>query len=554
MTTAALFFEPTAYTTRGEKLMGRQSTGESFLRAFFQHTPPGDMVVQVSTPAHVGLFAEAAKAHGRQETIHGAFRGNLGALTHAGTLYVPGPNIASMAWGRALHGSSAWSLCGITYTLSSAEAMDAVTDLLTAPVEPWDALICISSVARDVVQRLWQVQAQFLQQRLGAQRFVMPQLPVIPLGIHTADFDISTAERARARQRFGVDANTHVVLFAGRLSFHAKAHPLAMYQALEHATAHLAPGERIVLIECGRHPNADVARAYATAAGVACPGVQVLALDGREADNYRQAWAAADVFCSLSDNIQETFGLTPIEAMACGLPVVVSDWDGYKDTVRDGIDGFRIPTLMPAAGMGADLAGRHALGVDNYDMYCGHTCSFVAVDVAAAARAFSRLFASPALRRQMGDAGRQRAREVFDWAVIMPRYLELWAQLGEIRAQRASGQQRARHHPWPARMDPFELFASFPSGALERTTVLALACPDAETAINRVRAFMQLDMVSFADALLPRIEAVEPLLRRCEAGPMTAVQIVDAVPAADQARAQRSLAWLLKLGVLRIAG
>ena len=50
---------------------------------------------------------------------------------------------------------------------------------------------------------------------------------------------------------------------------------------------------------------------------------------------------------SLSDNMQETFGLTPIEAMAAGLPSVVSDWDGYRDTVQHREHGFRIPTLAP---------------------------------------------------------------------------------------------------------------------------------------------------------------------------------------------------------------
>ena len=74
------------------------------------------------------------------------------------------------------------------------------------------------------------------------------------------------------------------------------------------------------------------------------------------------------MFCSLSDNIQETFGIVPIEAMAAGLPVVVSDWDGYKDTVRHGVDGFRISTCMPQAGLATDLALRHALEVDTYDM------------------------------------------------------------------------------------------------------------------------------------------------------------------------------------------
>ena len=48
-----------------------------------------------------------------------------------------------------------------------------------------------------------------------------------------------------------------------------------------------------------------------------------------------ELWAAADVFLSLVDNIQETFGITPLEAMAAGLPVVASDWDGYRYTMRD---------------------------------------------------------------------------------------------------------------------------------------------------------------------------------------------------------------------------
>ena len=61
-------------------------------------------------------------------------------------------------------------------------------------------------------------------------------------------------------------------------------------------------------------------------------------------------WSAADVFTSLSDNIQESFGLTPIEAMASGLPVLVSDWDGYRDTVTHGAEGLVVPTVMPPAG------------------------------------------------------------------------------------------------------------------------------------------------------------------------------------------------------------
>ena len=41
--------------------------------------------------------------------------------------------------------------------------------------------------------------------------------------------------------------------------------------------------------------------------------------------------AASDMFISLADSYQETFGLTPIEAMASELPVVASNWNGYRN-------------------------------------------------------------------------------------------------------------------------------------------------------------------------------------------------------------------------------
>ncbi len=49
------------------------------------------------------------------------------------------------------------------------------------------------------------------------------------------------------------------------------------------------------------------------------------------------------IFTSPIDNIQETFGLTPVEAMACGVPRLSSDWDGYRDTGLEK-QGFLIKT------------------------------------------------------------------------------------------------------------------------------------------------------------------------------------------------------------------
>jgi alpha-maltose-1-phosphate synthase len=47
---------------------------------------------------------------------------------------------------------------------------------------------------------------------------------------------------------------------------------------------------------------------------------------------------------------KETFGQAPVEAMAAGLPVVVTDWVGFRGAVRHGLDGMLVPTLMAPSG------------------------------------------------------------------------------------------------------------------------------------------------------------------------------------------------------------
>ena len=146
--------------------------------------------------------------------------------------------------------------------------------------------------------------------------------------------------------------------------------------------------------------------------------------------------------------------------MARGLPVVVSDWDGYRDSVRDGVDGFRIPTVMPAPGGGADLARHYALGFNAYDQYCACTSQLIGVDIEATANALRRLFLSVPLRRQMGVVGAERVHNLLDWSVIIPQYQALWAELAGLRSH--AEKSPARPHPWPARNGPLRRVCGIP--------------------------------------------------------------------------------------------
>src|SRR4029077_15034949 len=135
-----------------------------------------------------------------------------------------------------------------------------------------------------------------------------------------------------------------------------------------------------VLVIAGQAHTEAMMALFRSGLATFCPDVRTVFVDGKDAGAYRGAWAGADLFISLADSIQETFGITPLEAMAAGLPALVSDWDGYKDTVRDGLDGLRIRTWAPQPGGGAAIGVGYETGALSYEQYLARSNTAVAVD------------------------------------------------------------------------------------------------------------------------------------------------------------------------------
>ena len=547
------YFHPDAYTTKGRKVMGRHVAGESFLKGYLNHGRCENFAIQVESVKHSKIFDHFLGECGKNMTYKTYDRfSTCTDQFYKGVVFYPGPGLAEWSKFRSFSGDNLWSICGVTHTISSHAAMDSIANLVSSPVQPWDALVCTSDAVKCSVNELLLSQVDYLRHRLRATQFPLPQLPVIPLGVDTKKFTPPTLdEKQRVREIFGIGAIEIVCLFVGRLSFHAKANPLAMYRAIEEAA--IQSGMSVVLLECGWFYNSHIEDSFTEARRLSCPSVRTIFVDGLDPNSAKAAWSAADIFCSLVDNIQETFGITPVEAMAAGLPVVVSDWNGYKDTVRDGVDGFRVPTLAPASTPSQSLHCAYAAGQIDYDSYLGLISLQVSIDHRRLVQALRLLFDSRELRIEMSENALNRARNVYDWSNIIPKYEQLWAHLDDRRLakQKASYSSKVLYSA-PERPDPFHFFANYPTKSLALDDDIKIAhysdCVD-DHLIDRYKETIALKMFSSYLPSLLTPSQVEKLFSLIQSGCASAADISSSLES-EPSLVLRTVAFLIKIGFL----
>ncbi len=543
----AIYYASDAYKIGQNQIMGRRVAGNSFLKAYFEYINSTEFWVYSRTKAEAEEFFSLARKIGRKEEVKFINYNNPAALKEADILFYPGPDIYKQSNNRSFFKDNSWSICGITHTTSSAQVMESIKSLVTSPVNQWDAVICTSQAVKSNVNKILDIEEENLRNRLKATQFIRPQLPVIPLGIDTDDFKFTKEDRINARKNFHIDENEFVVLYVGRLSFHAKANPFPMYKSLE--TVANKSNRKLVLIECGWYANKGIQDAFIQAANKLCPNIKVLRVDGSQNDLKLKSFAAADLFCSLSDNIQETFGITPIEAMAAGLPVIVSDWNGYKDTVRDGLDGYRIPTLMPPPGYGSDLALRYAMDIDNYDMYIGNISNLISINSSLLNNALYQILTNDKLRIDMANNARKRVIDNFDWSKIIPKYEKLWSDLNTARKKSSN-----INYMYTSSIDPFLGFYSYPTNIISRHSVISLIESSIDKTIKKLKIAKDLYIVNYSRYTLPGDTLLIKLINNInqEGKNKTVEMIKEEFRELGIIELTRILLWLHKFDIIKI--
>jgi glycosyltransferase involved in cell wall biosynthesis len=536
-----LFYHPDGYRVAREDLKGRHSAGEAFLSAFLDRAS-GDVFGLCADKQGAEAFSKTVAAHKRGLKPQAVTRGDVSVLRRQGLLNLPHPDIATEARLRNFLGDDSYAVCGVTHTISSHQILNCVADLAVAPVQPWDALICTSRAVHASLSSVLETTEEHLRARLGAAKFTRPLMPVIPLGVHARRFTRKDSDRVRWRQKLGLSPDTVAILFFGRLSVHAKASPFQLAQAAELAAAR--GKHKLAIIWCGWFSNDFQRKVFMETVPAMAPSVSFHHVDGRDEDARFSVWAAADIFSSLSDNIQESFGLTVIEAMAAGLPVVVSNWNGYREALEDGVNGLMVDSYLPQAQL-AETAYRYISGVDNYDFYIGGLSQFCFVDVEQTATALSRLAGSEALRKQLAAAARATVERNFDWAVVMPRYEELWREQSQRLAQ-ARGKQPASS-AWKM-LDPAYVFKGYASRRLDGASRLA---PGPYFA--RWEEFAgQPGVVVHPQVLAGRADFQALRALFADGKPRSVDDLLAAVAEPNRPAVWRTLHWAIKVGLLAL--
>lgn len=329
-------------------------------------------------------------------------------------------------------------------------------EMAVAGATEGDALVCATQASQKVassLMRLLTSRGYFNHEMLRCS----VQTPLIPMAVDCSEFQ---GPKEESRRRLGWDPDEIVLLFLARFELNGKCDlgPLLLaFSRLKRSCRHPI---RLVLAGADRDNVTSSIKQFASELG--CAEAVVIYPNPLHEEKIRLL-RAGDIFVLPGDGVAESFGLAVVEAMAAGLPCVVSDWDGYRTTVVHGTTGFLIPTMW--AELGPCIDAFDNLGLDPASILAATTL----VDNDALDHYLRLLIDNRDLRQRMGAESQRRAFTYFDWPVVVTQYDELFDTLRDQRGHRSA---RSESHRSAASIQKW--FDSYPARILELDESLSI--------------------------------------------------------------------------------
>lgn len=321
--------------------------------------------------------------------------------------------------------------CGFIHSINSVRIALALLQQCFVGLSEADLLLCSSRAGMRTID----VYVDEINCMLPRELHYPARRVLVPLGVNIPT--ILQEAGNRLRQKLDIDHNTSFAMYFGRLSQGSKCDLGPLLVALSQL---LKRGSNLCLIIAGDDTQTQEAPRLQTLASELGCQENLKVWTNPSADEKHLLYSGADFFVSPSDNMQETFGIAVAEAMAYGLPAVVSDWDGYRDMVCDGETGFLVPTALPSYVEELRLCDCATSMLEEDSLARSTT-----LDVEVLSERMERLAVDSNLRMQMGQASRQFIEGYCSWRVVVKQYEELWEESLAIAKARNSRSPKSSH-------------------------------------------------------------------------------------------------------------
>ncbi len=375
----------------------------------------------------------------------------------------PMTEIAAMCHARNTFAPHIFPITAVNHTISYIEYAKSTLGHIWKGCTPRDGIGCTSEASRTIMQS-WYTHAR--KARALTEDWHNPQLKVIPLGVPDPELGNQQNLRQGLRQRLGLAENTALILLYGRVSLVDKMDVRPFFSALRRIRTKY-PQLSFSFYVAGSMDDDSLKEQMQELAKTWDIPFTISPNPSRELK--KELFAAADIFVSPTDNIQETFGLTLVEAAQAGLPVIASDWNGYKDIVVSEQTGILVPTLAPTDTPDLDTIA----GVLFNKIHQLLRSQQTALHVPYLENALYRLISQPNVRKEMGQKAKERAAKLYTFDAVVEGWIEFWQELQNtpISAEQEA-QLRGEKHPYA--LDFGKTFSAYASHRLHKENVLSI--------------------------------------------------------------------------------
>jgi len=367
--------------------------------------------------------------------------------------------------------------------------------------------VCSSKCAADLLTQAFSTIREAFAESFAGSLPAPPEMVQIPLGVSDRAFQVR--DRLQCRDELGIPAHHCIMLSLARFSPRHKMDLSPLLEMIQWLRCRgRLPAFTLILAGAGKRADLELVHSMVERLQLQ----DCVRIEGNiPYERKTTLYSAADIFISLSDNYQETFGITILEAMSQGLPVIASDFSGYKELVDDGRTGFLIPTYGSMEQNPWDLT----MGLTDPSSTRFYLAQKIAVDMTVLAQAIVELASNPGKRRDMGVRARARAMR-YHWQAVIPRYEELWHELKE-RAVAAPLDFKAQKSRALLAPGIKTIYSHYPTLWLEGTVGVALTPYGRERYAERFQPILYEDVNvlmdhACIDYLLEQMSARESIL------------------------------------------